>query len=1600
MARQYKTGLIITGDASGGIKAVRATEKELGQLNQRFDQGGKRAKRFARQTSGVSREMQVLRRMAAPVGAALAGMFAANSLRNQINFADQLQKTNLRIGASTEALSEYSHVANLAGVQFDQLTTAWQRQSRRIAQAAQDTGEAQEALAALNLDAVELAQLAPEDQFERIAGAMNGVASEAQRVALAQKIWDSEGVRLLQIVNQGTDAIRAQREEAERLGLTISQDTAEAMAGFNDEVTRMTAVGEGLSRQILADLVPAMTSGMQATSAWIEEMGGAAEILDSTKDIAGALAAVLAGRLAGSLAIATARLTATATAAGALRGALALVGGPIGLLVGGGGLLYVFREELGLVETASYNSTEALNANTQAIRDGGKAALNTSYEALTLELEAVSLKAQEAMARMLELNRMQGFYDDSHQGMSDVISEQASDQEQLLADLWDHMVDLQAAMERNRNAREKLTDAEEDGVATLSQLNEESEAAKKAAEEQAKSLEDLRRAMDPLRAEHAQYIDRISVLNQALGDGTVKQEEYGEAVRWAAGQYVRAATGAEEYEKQQKSLVAQYDRHHQKAQQLREDLANINEMYRRGDIDGDTYSRMIANVRDEMRQLALDADPFAQDMARAWEEASNRIDETFANAFAGAFDSFDDFADQLLDGFKRLLAELAYQAALRPIVVGFAADMQNMLGMGSVQGGGFSNTLSGINSVAGNIGKVTDFLGLTSSLGVAGSAPISYATGFGAQVATGTYTGALGNATAAASTSTSGVLSTLSSAAPWIGGALALDSMLDLGIVDGIVDGVSSALGISGKYAGEDPTGLLATRNAYGSAGRAGWERDAFATGALGDIGFAPDSRDIDTLFGERDNFENAKAFAEQLAQMDTTIAQLAESEAELDAMRQAAADADLTDMVSLEDRYRAVLGSLGEEFDAYVDTLDGDLGEIVQQAVTAGQAFNVMSDAAERLNLQFDASATGAYETAAALAEAAGGIDQLASVQQGYYQAVTTEAERLSWSYSELTQSLSEHVDAIPRSVEEYRNLVEGLDLSTESGRELYLVLTQLAPAFAESVQAIEQAITGAYQEHLGRAPEIEGFEYWVDRVQSGALSLIDAIEYIANSTEAAAGGMDATRMRIEIMRLEGREAAAVAEERRIELAYMEQSLRPLQQRIWALEDEAQAQAEAERRQQERNRALEQERRAMEQAQRTLAGFTTSINDWLAQLRGTDAGMGTPQEQLTATRSDFASQLILAESGDRAALQSITQYADRYLQAGQGMYASGAGAQQIRREIEQALSSLPDVLSPEMFLAEEFRGAIGDQTMELVTAIDLNGDGQISELERVVSSNLSASDIINGTLDSLPNAIAASVSPLFDQIDLDASGLIDYKEFERIFAGMATDAQLQRIFSELDTNGDGQISRLESIRRSSDKIDDNTHPLNAANLLDGLPVSLARDHMPGAWQDMAYNVVQEFKAQGVEGFAKGGAFVGGVQAFANGGAFTNSVVSSPTTFPMGLMGEAGPEAIMPLSRTADGSLGVRAEVAPVMPEFPLLGGNDVAQVMRDLRSEVAQLRRELADSQRQIADNTGQTRDAVAGVGRHAAQQREQQLSEQRGANRALRRQQRGQTV
>ncbi|WP_299191005.1 phage tail tape measure protein [uncultured Litoreibacter sp.] len=104
----------------------------------------------------------------------------------------------------------------------------------------------------------------------------------------------------------------------------------------------------------------------------------------------------------------------------------------------------------------------------------------------------------------------------------------------------------------------------------------------------------------------------------------------------------------------------------------------------------------------------------------------------------------------------------------------------------------------------------------------------------------------------------------------------------------------------------------------------------------------------------------------------------------------------------------------------------------------------------------------------------------------------------------------------------------------------------------------------------------------------------------------------------------------------------------------------------------------------------------------------------------------------------------------------------------------------------------------------------------------------------------------------------------------------------------------------------------------------------------------------------GILPFEKGGAFSQGrVMPFAKGG-----VVSGPTNFAMrggmGLMGEAGPEAIMPLARGPDGRLGVSAGGGgrPVQVVMNI-STPDVAGFQRSQSQIAAQINRAMARGQR-----------------------------------------------
>ncbi|MEC8936011.1 MAG: hypothetical protein VYB20_02165, partial [Pseudomonadota bacterium] len=474
----------------------------------------------------------------------------------------------------------------------------------------------------LNLSAQELNQLAPENQFERIAEAMQGVENSSERVRLAQQLWDSEGVKLVQIVNSGTDAIAAMRAEADALGLTISQDTANAMASYNDEVDRLKFAAQGVSQTLAAELIPSLTTGLQATNAFIQDVGGASRILSEVKDVATLTAVVFAGRYANSLIEATRRMIernaasaaaavadersmqmtvrrtaaekqtalallstarleeraargtdahtaaltrlrlarersivattnhtvavnannaamargtiaaqgmAAATRAGA--GALALVGGPLGLLVGAGGLLYAFRDELGLTLPQIDANTTAVHKLTAGLDDMSQAAAQLTLTSLVGQLAEVRAQAEVTNETIRAVQNDDvtpttgGFLGYSGEEllrqneMFTEIGEASREAEQKAAN-------LEAAIALVQDRLGELGRQSQEVTPTITEVGDATETAAKQTTTLANSYENLLDRIQPNRRAARQYAQDLGTLNLAYATGSINAVQY------------------------------------------------------------------------------------------------------------------------------------------------------------------------------------------------------------------------------------------------------------------------------------------------------------------------------------------------------------------------------------------------------------------------------------------------------------------------------------------------------------------------------------------------------------------------------------------------------------------------------------------------------------------------------------------------------------------------------------------------------------------------------------------------------------------------------------------------------------------------------------------------------------------------------------------------------------------------------------------------------------------------------------------------------------------------------------------------------------------
>ena len=91
-----------------------------------------------------------------------------------------------------------------------------------------------------------------------IADAFGGVTSSGRKTALAMKLFDSEGVQLLTMLEKQGAGLRNAAKEADKLGLTLSRMEVAQVEIANDSLTRLGSATEALKNKFTIALAPAI----------------------------------------------------------------------------------------------------------------------------------------------------------------------------------------------------------------------------------------------------------------------------------------------------------------------------------------------------------------------------------------------------------------------------------------------------------------------------------------------------------------------------------------------------------------------------------------------------------------------------------------------------------------------------------------------------------------------------------------------------------------------------------------------------------------------------------------------------------------------------------------------------------------------------------------------------------------------------------------------------------------------------------------------------------------------------------------------------------------------------------------------------------------------------------------------------------------------------------------------------------------------------------------------------------------------------------------------------------------------------------------------
>jgi len=195
-------------------------------------------------------------KMSIGIGAAAAAFGAVG--KASLDSIDNQKKLAQALGTTIGEFQSLQYAADLGGVGLKSLTTSMKTFSKGIGDAERGTGLAKKAFNELGIS------IKNQDGTLRSQDALLGAVADKfkdmpdgiKKTALAQELFGGKGIAMINVLNDGSEALNKQRKAFKALGLTLSDSQAKGVEDANDAWTKLSTTFTLIRDQIFARLAP------------------------------------------------------------------------------------------------------------------------------------------------------------------------------------------------------------------------------------------------------------------------------------------------------------------------------------------------------------------------------------------------------------------------------------------------------------------------------------------------------------------------------------------------------------------------------------------------------------------------------------------------------------------------------------------------------------------------------------------------------------------------------------------------------------------------------------------------------------------------------------------------------------------------------------------------------------------------------------------------------------------------------------------------------------------------------------------------------------------------------------------------------------------------------------------------------------------------------------------------------------------------------------------------------------------------------------------------------------------------------------------------